>query len=1063
MKILILVALVALFAATSGVFVPPRPGHKRLLDSKECTWGPSYWCQNITTAAGCHAVKHCIQTVWLYRQLPPDTSSICQTCLDMVKQARDQLESNETQELIKEVFEGSCALLHFKTIVKECDRIVDEFTPELIETLASEMDPQVVCSVAGLCNSERVHKLIEEEKAATNQNAKTVGTCNGCHTVVGLLENKFDKMSRDEFLQGLLQACRKTGSLSDGCSNIIITYFNEIYNHMKDNFNPNDFCLMTGECSAKFHTHTNVEITPISHIGYVPVEGQQDDLPCELCEQLVSHLRDLLVANTTEDEFKLVLEGLCKQTKSFKDQCLSLVDEYYTVVYNFLVSELDSNVICTMIGICPQNTTEKLPPIIPLLPVQTAETLEITPAPVIRINMAKEESNVKVMQSPEQAQLPIERLMPPHTQELYNSQTCVFCEYFLHYVQQFMTRPSTEEEIKEVIEKACSKLPRSINETCVQFVDAYEPALVAILAQEIDPSQICPLIKACPSSKTQDVEVFMQQESDGSKCPLCLFAVSKLEEMVKDKKTEESIRNALNKLCNHLPTDLAAECNDFVNTYTNELVELLIADLTPQEVCVYLKLCSDNKPPSGIITGDTMTNLITDDTVNGISVHAPITDNPECVLCEFVMKEIQDQLKDNNTEEAIKRAVHNICSVMPKSIGKECNQFVDEYADTIIQLLIEATVPSEICRMMHMCSGEELKKAKVEIFECAICESLVYAVEKILSNPKVDHNVEHVLKKACRALPHKEQKKCNEIITKYGKMIYNLVIHLADKGLVCREIGLCASDVARPKRSAAVGSKKCTWGPSYWCASDENADACGAGAKKHCQEKVWKAQSRPTPEGSRRKRNSVPGSKKCTWGPSYWCASNENAEGCGAGAKKHCQEKVWKAESLPTSEGSRRKRSTLVGSKKCTWGPSYWCASNENAEACGAGAKKHCQEKVWKGETRPTPEGSRRKRSNLVGSKKCTWGPSYWCASNENAEACGAGAKKHCQEKVWLAESRPTPEGSRRKRSNLVGGEKCTWGPSYWCASNENAEKCGAGAKQHCQEKVWKAQSRPSS
>ena len=115
------------------------------------------------------------------------------------------------------MFEGSCALLHFKTIVKECDRIVDEFTPELIETLASEMDPQVVCSVAGLCNSERVHKLIEEEKAATNQNAKTVGTCNGCHTVVGLLENKFDKMSRDEFLQGLLQVIFLTVSTSVLC------------------------------------------------------------------------------------------------------------------------------------------------------------------------------------------------------------------------------------------------------------------------------------------------------------------------------------------------------------------------------------------------------------------------------------------------------------------------------------------------------------------------------------------------------------------------------------------------------------------------------------------------------------------------------------------------------------------------------------------------------------------------------------------------------------------------------------------------------------------------------
>lgn len=64
----------------------------------------------------------------------------------------------------------------------------------------------------------------------------------------------------------------------------------------------------------------------------------------------------------------------------------------------------------------------------------------------------------------------------------------------------------------------------------------YEPALVAILAQEIDPSTVCPLIKACPSNN-RDIEVFMKHVADG-KCPLCLFAVEKLEQMVKDKKTE---------------------------------------------------------------------------------------------------------------------------------------------------------------------------------------------------------------------------------------------------------------------------------------------------------------------------------------------------------------------------------------------------------------------------------------------------------------------------------------------------------------------------------------------
>jgi hypothetical protein len=48
-------------------------------------------------AKTCGAVKHCIQTVWEHQQLPPDDDDVCQICLDMVKQARDQLESNETQ------------------------------------------------------------------------------------------------------------------------------------------------------------------------------------------------------------------------------------------------------------------------------------------------------------------------------------------------------------------------------------------------------------------------------------------------------------------------------------------------------------------------------------------------------------------------------------------------------------------------------------------------------------------------------------------------------------------------------------------------------------------------------------------------------------------------------------------------------------------------------------------------------------------------------------------------------------------------------------------------------
>jgi saposin len=60
-----------------------------------------------------------------------------------------------------------------------------------------------------------------------------------------------------------------------------------------------------------------VEVVHESDIGVVK---PGDDLPCEFCEQLVIHLRDILVANTTEQEFEEVVKGLCKQTGSFKDE-----------------------------------------------------------------------------------------------------------------------------------------------------------------------------------------------------------------------------------------------------------------------------------------------------------------------------------------------------------------------------------------------------------------------------------------------------------------------------------------------------------------------------------------------------------------------------------------------------------------------------------------------------------------------------------------------------------------------------------------------------------------------
>ena len=65
------------------------------------------------------------------------------------------------------------------------------------------------------------------------------------------------------------------------------------------------------------------------------------------------------------------------------------------------------------------------------------------------------------------------------------------------------------------------------------------------------------------------------------------------------------------------------------------------------------------------------------------SVEASKDDVP-CVMCEMAMTQLKDMIKDNKTEAAIKHNLELLCTVLPKTIKKDCVQFVDQYSDQVI-------------------------------------------------------------------------------------------------------------------------------------------------------------------------------------------------------------------------------------------------------------------------------------------------------------------------------------------------------------------------------------------
>lgn len=65
---------------------------------------------------------------------------------------------------------------------------------------------------------------------------------------------------------------------------------------------------------------------------------------------------------------------------------------------------------------------------------------------------------------------------------------CFLCQSVLNYVQQELTDPKSEEDIRAALEKSCTIVPASFEQQCEQFVDQYGDAFISLIVQEVDPS-----------------------------------------------------------------------------------------------------------------------------------------------------------------------------------------------------------------------------------------------------------------------------------------------------------------------------------------------------------------------------------------------------------------------------------------------------------------------------------------------------------------------------------------------------------------------------------------------
>ncbi|KAL6101675.1 psap [Pungitius sinensis] len=476
-----------------------------LLGTEQCAQGPTYWCQNVKAASLCGAVTHCQQNVWSKPQMKSVPCELCKEVLTVVDQI---LKDNATEAEVLGYLEKACQLIPDKGVTAECKEMVDNYYPILMGIIKGELeDPTVVCGALGMCQSLQValatthtdEQLVSNEipqmdlaqqvspfllnvpgllypqspkQEAPKQENNAV--CEDC--VKFLTDAQAEAKANTSFVNSLIEnienQCDLLGSgLSVMCKQYVDQYGSLVIQQLMS-MDPKDICVHAGFCTATKKTvpmmklqaaKTVAKVVPIAKlfpatkVESAPVKSAKpmvkvlESPKCAICEFAMKELESLLEDQATEEKVVLAVEKVCAYLpSSLSNQCKDLIDTYGQAIIELLMQQADPKTICTVLALCNDEGRAVVP--------------------------ALDQDAFK------------------------NGGFCQVCKMAVSYIDGILEANATEAQIEEAVRKVCSFLPDSLQTECDQMVEQYEPMLVQLLLQMLDPDFVCMKLGACPEA-----------------------------------------------------------------------------------------------------------------------------------------------------------------------------------------------------------------------------------------------------------------------------------------------------------------------------------------------------------------------------------------------------------------------------------------------------------------------------------------------------------------------------------------------------------------------------------
>ncbi|XP_063817383.1 prosaposin isoform X2 [Pseudophryne corroboree] len=418
-------------------------------------------------------------------------------------------------------------------------------------------------------------------------------------------------------------------------------------------------------------------------------------VPCDLCKEVVDVVRKFVSDNATQSEILSYLNKACEfiPDEAISSECKQLVDQYYPLVLNIIVEELNPSVACAAIGLCKSLQQH-------LASLKQPQQLLTNEIP---------EEDLSKMVYPFLANVPLLRFpQDKTTPEPKNADICKDCLQLVTDVQDSLKGNSSF--CKMLIDNAlrqCDQLGGVLSEECKTYINQYAQLAIQLVIQ-MPAQQICsgaglcsqkkntPLLEITPAKalvpamKLQPaVKISQSPVAVNPMCEVCQLMVQELETLLDNNRTRENLKEALKKVCNLVPSKYRQQCDSIIDTYCDAIIELLENEVSPKQICGTLGLCS-------------------------VRLHRVVALNPVhvqsgnyCSLCKMIIQYLDTILQKNATEIRIKNALEIVCNFLPDDLVAECNELVSTYEPMFIQLVLQALEPNFVCTKMDLCPNQK--------------------------------------------------------------------------------------------------------------------------------------------------------------------------------------------------------------------------------------------------------------------------------------------------------------------------------------------------------------------